>query len=246
MSNILFSKKLIFKLTAIIRTFWWTGIKEDNSSKGLCLRAWKDICTSKKEGGLGIRNLQAMNQGLILASAWRIANSPNSHLSLVLKAKYFPDTSIWTATSSPPKSAFWSSILRMLPKLKAHCLYHITQGNISIWSTPWCSAWINIHNHLIIQPAGFIYPARVSDLWLPGQKVWNDDLIYSLFEVPTASTIIHTTIIQDNCPDILVWDLAPNGKCSSKSTYKLCLQDIQAQPRNRPFQVSNQVKALLK
>ena len=44
MSNILFSKKFIAKLTAIIRTFWWTGIKEE-SSRSLCLRAWKDICT---------------------------------------------------------------------------------------------------------------------------------------------------------------------------------------------------------
>ena len=76
-----------------------------------------------------------MNQGLILASAGDLLILP-THISLVLKSKYFSDTSIWTATSSPPKSAFWSSILRMLPKLKAHWLYHITQGNISIWSTP--------------------------------------------------------------------------------------------------------------
>jgi hypothetical protein len=57
MSNILLTKKFIAKLTAIIRTFWWTGIREDSNSKSLCLRAWKDICAPKKEGGLGIRNL---------------------------------------------------------------------------------------------------------------------------------------------------------------------------------------------
>ena len=222
MSNILFTKKFIAKLTSIIRTFWWTGIREDNS-KGLCLRAWKDICTSKKEGGLGIRNLHAMNQGLILASAWRLANNPNSHLHLVLKSKYFSDTSIWAASSNTPKSAFWSSILKMLPKLKNHSFYHITQGNISIWSTPWCSAWTDIHNHLIIQPTGYIYPAQVRDLWLPGHKTWNISLIHSLFQEPTASIITQTTIIPDDCPDILCWDLTPNGKCNSKSFYKLCL-----------------------
>jgi hypothetical protein len=48
MSNILFSKKFISKLTAIIRTFWWTGVREDKTSKAPCLRAWKDICTPKK------------------------------------------------------------------------------------------------------------------------------------------------------------------------------------------------------
>jgi hypothetical protein len=61
MSNILFTKFFISKLTAIIRNFWWTGVGEETNATSLCLRAWKDICTPKNEGGLGIRNLQAMN-----------------------------------------------------------------------------------------------------------------------------------------------------------------------------------------
>jgi hypothetical protein len=95
MSNILFIKKFIAKLTAIIRSFWWTGVREETNSKALCLRAWKDICTPKDEGGLGIRNIQAMNQALILMAAWRIADQLNELLHAVLKAKYFPDSSIW-------------------------------------------------------------------------------------------------------------------------------------------------------
>ena len=132
MANILFTKKIIAKLSAIIKNFSWTGIRENNSNRSLCLRAWKDICNSKQEGGLGIRNLQATNEGLILTAAWRLPKAPSSHLHLVLKSKYFHDTSIWTATPNTPKSAFWSSILKMLPKLKAHSFYQITQGNISL------------------------------------------------------------------------------------------------------------------
>ena len=66
MSNIIFSKKFLTKLTAIIRNFWWTGVKDESTTKSLCLRAWTDICIEKKIGGLGVQNLQAMNQGLIL------------------------------------------------------------------------------------------------------------------------------------------------------------------------------------
>ncbi|XBJ09182.1 hypothetical protein VPH35_014303 [Triticum aestivum] len=54
MSNILFPKKFLSKLTSIIRNFWWTGVREECNSKSLCLRAWKDICSPKNEGGLGI------------------------------------------------------------------------------------------------------------------------------------------------------------------------------------------------
>jgi hypothetical protein len=48
MSNILFSKKFITKLTAIIRNFWWTGVQDDQTTRSLCLRAWADVCTEKK------------------------------------------------------------------------------------------------------------------------------------------------------------------------------------------------------
>ena len=93
MSNILFSKNFLARLTSIIRNFLWTGIKDDSTKRALCLRAWADICTDKKIGGLGIRNLQAINQSLILSAAWRIAKEPNSNLALILKSKYYANTS---------------------------------------------------------------------------------------------------------------------------------------------------------
>ena len=71
-------------------------------------------------------------------------------------------------------------------------------------------------------------------------------MISSLFRQPLATAIIQTDIIQENCPDILCWDLTPNGNCTSKSTYKLCLQDIHANPRSAPSQVPLQIKNLLK
>ena len=159
MSNILFPKKFLSKLTAIIRNFWWTGVRENNNSKSLCLRSWKDICSPKNEGGLGIRNLQAMNQGLILMATWRIADQPDNFLHAVLKSKYFPETSIWRPNSNVPKSAFWASILKVLPILKTNSFYQISLGQLSIWSIPWCKGWAQIYDSLIIQLENFSYPA---------------------------------------------------------------------------------------
>jgi hypothetical protein len=50
------------KLTDIIRNFWWTSIKEESTAKSLWLSAWAYICIENKIGGLGVPNLQAMNQ----------------------------------------------------------------------------------------------------------------------------------------------------------------------------------------
>ena len=226
MSNILFSKKLLAKLTSIIRHFWWTGVREETNSKSLCLRAWKDICAPKNEGGLGIRNLQAMNQALILMAAWRITDQPSNFLHAFLKSKYFPDSSIWRPNSNAPKSAFWASILKILPILKAHSFYQITEGNISIWSTPWFKNWNNIYDNLIIQPAGFSYPAQVKDLWQPNGKVWNDQLIDALFQAPMAADIKSTPIILAQEMDILCGNSRPQVnvvlRVHTKHVFKIC------------------------
>lgn len=134
----------------------------------------------------------------------------------------------------------------MMPKLRAHSFYQLTQGNISIWSSPWCTLWTSIHDYLNIQQPSFIYPSLVRDLWLPGQKNWNNGLIHLLFQQPMASVIAQTDIIDDDGPDLLCWNLTPDGICSSKSAYKLCLQEIHTNPRDAPSVLSLELKDLLK
>jgi hypothetical protein len=70
------------------------------------LRAWKDICSLKIEGGLGTRSLQPMNQGLTLIAAWWIADQPGNFLHAILKSKYFTGSSIWRSNLNTPKFAF--------------------------------------------------------------------------------------------------------------------------------------------
>ena len=61
-----------------------------------------------------------------------------------------------------------------------------------------------------------------------------------------ASDIVQTDMIDDDGPDLLCWNLTPNGICSSKSTYKLCLQEIHTNPRDAPSVLSPALKDLLK
>jgi hypothetical protein len=52
MSNIIFSKKFIAKINEVIRTFWWTGVSSEPTTKALCLTAWKTFARQKRKGGL--------------------------------------------------------------------------------------------------------------------------------------------------------------------------------------------------
>jgi hypothetical protein len=98
-----------------------------------------------------------------------------------------------------------------------------SQGNISIWSTPWCSSWETIYDDLIIQEPHFTYPATVKDLWIPHKNQWNVGLISNLFQRNTAEAIKAINIIPNDELDILCWKLTPNGKCNTKSAYKTCM-----------------------
>jgi hypothetical protein len=110
-------------------------------------------------------------------------------LHKVLKSKYFQNSSIWRPKANTPKLVFWTSSLNVLPILKTHSFYQIMQGDISIWSTPWCNSWNTIYSYLIIQLTNFIYPALVNDLWMPDQNIWNEQLIDTLFTQQMAHTI---------------------------------------------------------
>ena len=132
MSNILFSKKFHSKLTAIIRDFWWIGVHNDQTTRSLRLRAWADVCIAKNIGGLGVRNLQAVNQGLILSAAWRLAKEPQSHLAQILKQTYHHDTTIWRAKPNKPKSAFSTTILKVKPLLSCASICQIVDGSSSV------------------------------------------------------------------------------------------------------------------
>jgi hypothetical protein len=147
-------------------------------------------------------------------AAWRIADRPHDFFHAVLKSKYFPDSSIWRPNANTPKSAFWASILKILPILKAHSFYQLSQGCISVWSTPWCNEWAHIYDTLIIQPGNYTYPSQVKDLWNPNQQAWNHHLIDSLFQAPMATIIKNTPIICSQDDDFLRWKLTPTGKCN--------------------------------
>jgi hypothetical protein len=174
--------------------------------------------------------LQAINQGLILLAAWRLAKEPESHLALILKSKYHNDTFIWRAKQNIPKSAFWTSILKVRPLLISASFYQVVDGSSSIWSSPWFSQWQTIYHNLIIQQHPYTYPAVVKDLWVPNQKTWNIQLVTSLFTPDTANAILQTSIVNTTRQDVLVWKLTPAGKFNLKSAYKHCFNNLALPP----------------
>uniref|UniRef100_A0A803PU82 RNase H type-1 domain-containing protein n=1 Tax=Cannabis sativa TaxID=3483 RepID=A0A803PU82_CANSA len=122
--------KLCRGIEVAMARFWWGS---SGDSKKIHWKSWKSVCKSKFMGGLGFRSLIQFNQAMLAKQAWIIFKNLNSLLSLVLKARYFPNSSIFeVAPGHNPffswRSIFWGrdlvasddSISWDLPKLRCH------------------------------------------------------------------------------------------------------------------------------
>ncbi|VVA31183.1 PREDICTED: reverse mRNAase, partial [Prunus dulcis] len=87
--------------------FWWNS---STKNKKIHSMAWDRLCAPKEEGGLGFGNLHAFNLALLAKQGWRLLQNPDSLITRVLKAKYFPTRSFLETAVSPHASVVWKSL----------------------------------------------------------------------------------------------------------------------------------------
>lgn len=246
MSIVLFSKTFIEKINTIVRRFWWAGVQDEDASSPIAYRSWNDICKPTEQGGLGIKDLQTVNKSLVIQSAWNIITNKNPFLTAIFKAKYFSNESFWNVTNQRPRSIFWSSVLQVRQELSTNSIYQLHAGNTSIWSAPWNPIWTNIHDHLLLSVTTLPLPATVADLWIPGTRSWNLQLLSNTFTDQATQSIIATHPIHSDQDDILRWTPATNGLCTTKAIYKyLSNQQITPLPPQGSRSISQSVNQIL-
>ena len=128
-------KSLCDKLERMMRNFWWGQKNQELKIACIC---WKKMCKPKSLGGLGFRNLQAFNLGLLAKQARRILTNPSSLVARILKAKYFPYCDVLNASLGINPSYTWRSIYNSLEVLKRGTRWRVRNGRrIHIWDDKW-------------------------------------------------------------------------------------------------------------
>ena len=78
-------KVVIKELIMIQRDFLWGG---KDGAHGMCWVAWHKVCRDKKEGGLGIKNLESFNIALLSKWKWRFLVDESANWRDILSYRY--------------------------------------------------------------------------------------------------------------------------------------------------------------
>ena len=96
-----------------------------------------------------------------------------------------------------------------------------------------------MHDCLNLEESDYQIPNKVSDLWLPNCKKWDENKIIALFGQHILQVLLQIPLVMGDEPDILCWKPTSNGMCSSKSAYKMLATEeaLSNPPSNIPMQV---------
>jgi len=183
--------------------------------------AWELLTRSKKKGGLGFRDLHLFNLAMLARQAWRLLMDTNNLCAQVLKAKYFPNSSILQCKARGGISYSWRSILKGVQLLKKGIIWRIGSGTDTyIWKDPWIPRG---YTRRPITPKGSSLLIRVSELIDPATGTWDELLIRDTFW-PEDAEVILTIPTNEDFKDMPAWHFDSKGIFSVKSAYKLAVQ----------------------
>ena len=164
-------------MDAISRAFWWG---HDVHTRKMHLLNWDKVCKLRREGGLGLKKFSVMNRAMLAKQYWRISQNPQSLISKIFKAKYFP---------KPYHSWFWRGIITPKNRKLHEGRWVIGSGsNIPLSHKDWfsCQPQALEQHHLS--------EGTVADLIGSASYAWKPNLVRALYPRPISQEVLRLPI----------------------------------------------------
>ncbi|KAK4384052.1 Retrovirus-related Pol polyprotein from type-2 retrotransposable element R2DM [Sesamum angolense] len=127
-------KGIIKEMMKRLRTFLWKG----TTASGYPKVSWEAVCRPIEEGGLGIKDMLALNRALMSKHLWAVIKQDRTSIWVdwIIQVR-LRDCSIWTVKEN--KGAWgWRKMLSLRQSLMAHIHYRVGNGDsVSLWHDPW-------------------------------------------------------------------------------------------------------------
>ena len=207
------TKALCDEISSMICRYWWA--QQDNEKK-LHWIGWNTLASRKEKGVLGYRDLHLFNLAMLARQCWRLIQAPDSLCARLLKARYFPNGSVWSAKEGPGISYTWRSLIRGMRAIENGIIWRVGDGNqIRIWEDAWIPAGVTRRPRT---PRGNIVISKVAELMDPIRGTWDSDLINDLFWEEDACNILAIPVHLDR-EDSVASHFDRKGVFSVKSAY---------------------------
>ena len=128
-------KQILKEVDDVIRKFVWTGTEMKKTGAKV---AWFEVCSPKKEGGLGIRSAVEWNKASMMRHLWDIARKKDSLWVKWRHVYMLKGRSLWGVDCAYNASWTWRKLLK-LRNIAIKCIkYKVGNGrNVFVWYDNW-------------------------------------------------------------------------------------------------------------
>ncbi|CAN1143366.1 Putative ribonuclease H protein At1g65750 [Linum perenne] len=156
---------------------------------------------------------------------WRLLSNPDALVSRVFKARYFPGGDFLTAPCPNGSSPIWQSIHATQGIVRHGYRWRIGDGtNIDVWNSPWLRSDDNFFIDTPQNPD--LLGLRVCDLFIPGLKSWDIEMIHSLFSSRDAAAILNIPLTLPLGRDRRIWHFNRKGEYTVRSCYRIIMEKL--------------------
>jgi hypothetical protein len=105
---------------------------------------------------------------------------PDSLVSRLFKARYFPNNTCLTSTIGHNPSYVWRSIMRTCFIVRGGARWSIgAGGSITVLGEPWVLNGECIDTNIV--GAQYVHHVTIENLMLPTEKIWNEVVVRQVF-----------------------------------------------------------------
>ena len=142
----------------------------------------------KKERGKGFRKLRDFNLAMSSKQGWNLITKPDSLVTRLLKAVYYPHSSFLLSKLGHNQSYAWRGIWSSIPVLEKRCRWRIGNG---CYINPWTDPWLRRADKFTVETPTNpgLMNLRICDLWILGTRngMWSWWRNYFRREMPRKS-----------------------------------------------------------
>ncbi|KAG2696272.1 hypothetical protein I3760_07G050900 [Carya illinoinensis] len=201
-------KAVMVVLKRLMSNFFWGSW---NGKQKRHWVSWSKICSPIREGGLGLRKLEEVQESLFMKLAWNVLTG-DSLWANFFKHKYVKNQHV-TLVDQRKGTLFWKQIVGMFPKVLVNSWWRVRDGDVSFWRDPWLKSGALVNSCDISN-----FPLlKVRECRL--QNGWDVDLLHRLVGATKMEEILNCLGEQKEGGDLLIWKPTLNGVFSSKSAW---------------------------